>query len=157
MFSKYQWMLVGAIFSTQRAFVWQQRTNLTTDVALHVAAVWRRAAEGQSDRMLSYIEIRMKKRHGIEFLHVEKNAPMDVSTVRQWVIWFSSSHSNVKNKQHCGCPYTTVTSLSEEHLIQLIGTSRRITTGELCVELKTGFNRLETMVVTLEYHKVCVR
>ena len=33
------------------------------------------AAEGQSDTMVSAIEVRMKERCGIEFLHVEKMAP----------------------------------------------------------------------------------
>jgi len=63
------------------------------------------AAEGQSDTMVSAIEVRMKERCGIEFLHVEKMAPTDIhrhllnvfggqrvnmSTVRQWVMRFSS-------------------------------------------------------------------
>ena len=30
-------------------------------------------------------------------------------------------------------------------------------TRELCMELNIGFNALETMVATLEYHKVCTR
>ena len=36
------------------------------------------AAEGQSDRMVSDVEMRMKQRCGIEFLHEEKMAPTDV-------------------------------------------------------------------------------
>jgi len=34
--------------------------------------------EGQSDRMVSDFEVRMKQRCGIKFLHVEKIAPTDI-------------------------------------------------------------------------------
>jgi len=36
------------------------------------------AAEGQSDKMVSDMEARMKQRCGTEFLHMEKMAPCDV-------------------------------------------------------------------------------
>ena len=36
------------------------------------------AAEGQSDRMVSDVQVNMKKRCGIEFLHLEKMAPVDI-------------------------------------------------------------------------------
>lgn len=67
------------------------------------------AAEGQSETTVSDMEVLMKKRCGIEFLHVEKMAPIDiyqcflntsgeqtvdVSTVRRWVVCFSSSDSD---------------------------------------------------------------
>jgi len=63
------------------------------------------AAEGQSDIMVSDTEVHMKQRSGIEFLHEEKVAPTDihqhllsvyrdqtvhVSTVKWWVVCFSS-------------------------------------------------------------------
>ena len=64
------------------------------------------AAEGQSDKIVSDMEACMKQRCIIEFLCVEKMAPtdihghllstgdqrvdVDVSTVRRWVIRFSS-------------------------------------------------------------------
>jgi len=66
------------------------------------------AAKAQSDRMTSHMEVHMKQRCAIEFLRVEKNAPSDihqyllnvyedqtadVSTVRWWVINFSSGNS----------------------------------------------------------------
>ena len=66
------------------------------------------AAEGQSDRMVSDVEVGMKQRHVIKFFHAEKKmAPtdfhlqllrvcrdqtVDVSTVR-WVVQFSSDNS----------------------------------------------------------------
>ena len=68
------------------------------------------AAEGQSDKMASDMEVSVKERCGIEFLHLEKMAPTDihqcllnaygdqpvgVSTVKQWVVWFSSGSSKV--------------------------------------------------------------
>ena len=63
------------------------------------------AAEGQSDKMASDMGVLMKQRYVIEFLFMEKMAPtdihqclldvyrdqtMDVSTMRQWVMYFSS-------------------------------------------------------------------
>ena len=59
------------------------------------------AAEGQSDRLVSDMEVHMKQRCVTEFLHAEINAPIDihwclvnvdgdqtvdVSTVRRWCI-----------------------------------------------------------------------
>jgi len=59
------------------------------------------AAEGQSDKIACDMEVQMKQRCGIEFLHMEKTAPtdihwcllniyrdqpVDVDTVRQWVV-----------------------------------------------------------------------
>jgi len=81
-------------------------------------------AEGQSDKMASDMEVRMKQRCVTEFLHAEKIAPndihrcllniygdqtVDVSTVRQWVVCFSSGDSDVKDKPHSGWPCTAVT------------------------------------------------
>ena len=69
------------------------------------------AAEEQSDKMASEMEVCMKQREGgIGFFHVEKMAHIDihccllnvygdqrvdVSTVRRWVVHFSSSNSNI--------------------------------------------------------------
>ena len=68
------------------------------------------AAEGQSDRTASNVEVQMKQRCGNEFLHAETIAPIDfhlqllsiygdhtvdVSTVRQWVVHFSSDSSDI--------------------------------------------------------------
>ena len=114
----------------------------------------------------------MKQRCVTEFLHVEKTAPndihrhllnvyedqtVDVSTVRQWVVRFSSGDSDVKDKPHSGQPCTAVTPRNEERLDQLSHVNRQIMTMELCMELNIGFNALETMVVTLEYRKVSAR
>ena len=74
------------------------------------------AAEGQSDRMASDMEVHMKQRGGIECLHAEKMAPTDIHQhlvnmygdqevdMRQWVVWFSSDDSNVKAKTRSGRP-----------------------------------------------------
>jgi len=103
-------------------------------------------AEGQSDKMASDMEVRMKQRCVIELLHAEKIAPIDihrrllnvcgdqtvdVSTVRQWVARFSSGDSDVKDKPRSGRPCTAVTPRNEERLDQLIRANRRITTREL--------------------------
>jgi len=107
-------------------------------------------AEGQSDKMASDMEVHMKQRCVIEFLHAEKIAPndiygcllnvygdqtLDVSTVRRWVARFSSGDSDVKDKPRSGRPCTAVTPRDEERLDQLIRANRRITTTELCTEL----------------------
>ena len=67
------------------------------------------AAEGQSDTIASDMAVRMEQRCETEFLHVEKMAPIDihqhllnvsgdhivnVGTVRQWVVRFSSDNSD---------------------------------------------------------------
>jgi len=76
-------------------------------------------AEGQSDKMVSDMEVRMKQRRVIEFLRAGKNAPNDihrhllnvygdqtvvVSTVRWWVSRFSSGDSDVQDKPRSGRP-----------------------------------------------------
>jgi len=76
-------------------------------------------AEGQSDKIVSHMEVRMKQRCVIEFLHAGKNAPndihrrllnvygdqtVDVSTVRRWVARFSSGDSDVQDKPCSGWP-----------------------------------------------------
>jgi len=118
------------------------------------------------------MEVCLKQRCVIEFLHVEKITPndihrrllnvygdqtVDVSTVRRWVERFSSGESDVKDKPPSGRPCTAVTPRNEERLDQLIRANRQITTRELCTELNIGFNALETVVATLEYRKVCAR
>ena len=82
------------------------------------------AEEGQSDKMVSDMEVCMKQRGVTEFLHVEKIATtdihqhllniygdrtVDVSTVRWWVVHFNSSDSNMKDNPHSRWPYTVVT------------------------------------------------
>ncbi|XP_040556984.1 serine/threonine-protein kinase VRK1 isoform X1 [Gallus gallus] len=122
--------------------------------------VQKMAAEGQSDIMASDMEARMKQRCIIEFLHAEKIAPIDihrrllnvygdqtvdVSTVRRWVVRFSSGDNDLKDKPRSGRPCTAVTPRNEERLNQLIQSNLGITTRELCTELNIGFNALETM------------
>lgn len=66
------------------------------------------APEGQPDKKASYMEVHMEPKYGTEFLHVEKVAPIaihwhplnayggptvDASTVRFWVVHFSSGSS----------------------------------------------------------------
>ena len=67
------------------------------------------AAEGQSDQMISDMEVDLKQRCVIESLHAEKMAPIDihqpllsnyrnhavdVSTVKHWVVHFSSGNND---------------------------------------------------------------
>ena len=74
------------------------------------------AAEGRSDKMVSGREVDMKQRCVIEFLHTEKMAPtniyqclldfygdqmVSVSTVRQWVVSFSSVKDKPCSREPC--------------------------------------------------------
>jgi len=126
---------------------------------------------GQSDQIKSDMEACLKQRCGVEFLHAEKIAPTDVhecllnisgdetvdlSTVRWWVVCFSSVNSNVKDKPCSGWPCTAVTPQNEEHLESSSMLTGRLQQGN-CTDLNTGFSVLETMVTMLEYHKVCAR
>ena len=67
------------------------------------------ATEGQTDNMMFDMKMRMKKRCDTGFLDVENMAPIDIhwcllnvyenqqvvsSTVRQWVVCFSSSNND---------------------------------------------------------------
>ena len=104
-------------------------------------------AEGQSDKMASDMEVRMKQSCVIEFLHAEKkNAPndihrrllnvygdqtVDVSTMRRWVARFSNGDSDVKDMPRSGRPCIAVTPRNEERLDQHNRANRRITTGGL--------------------------
>jgi hypothetical protein len=71
------------------------------------------AAEEQSGKMASDMEVLTKQRCGFEFLHVEKIPPVDihrrllnvygnqsadVSTVRQLVVCFSSGDSDMRDR-----------------------------------------------------------
>jgi len=129
-------------------------------------------AEGQSDKMASDMEVRMKQRCVIEFLHADKIAPndihwcllniygdqtVDVSSARRCMVHFSSGDSDVKDKPRSGRPCTAVTPWNKERLNQLICANQRITTRELCTELNISCNALEAMVATLEYCKNCAR
>jgi transposase len=131
--------------------------NLPVNIPLNFFAVRQMTAEGQSDKMASGMEVRMKQRCVIEFLHAEKIAPndihqrllnvygdqtVDVSTARRWVACFSSGDKYVKNKPRSGRPCTAVTPGNEERLDQLIRANRRVTTRELCTELNIGFSAL---------------
>ena len=113
----------------------------------------------------------MKQRCGIEFFSVEimaltdihqclldayEDQTVDASTVRWWVVHFSSGDSNVKGKKHSRWLYIAVTLQNEEHLYQLIHENLWITIRELHMELNISSNALKTVVVTLKHHKVCV-
>jgi len=56
----------------------QQRLKLPTNTPLHFVAAWQMAAEGQSDKMVPDVGVCMKKQCVIEFLCVEKMAPVNI-------------------------------------------------------------------------------
>ena len=128
------------------------------------------AAEGQSNGMVSDMEVPMKQRCGDEFLHAEKMISTDihlhllngygdqrvnVSTVRQWVVRFSSGDINMKDKPHSRRPCTAVTPWNEECLDQFSSPKWHIATRELRTELNISFSALGTVVKMLKHHKVC--
>ena len=82
-------------------------------ILLHFVAVRQIAAEKQSEKMASDMEESMKKRDATEFLHAPQIAPTDIlwhllniyrdqtvdmSTVRLWVVNFSSLDSDMKHR-----------------------------------------------------------
>jgi hypothetical protein len=94
------------------------------------------------------------KRH---LLNVYGDQTVDVSTVRGWVVRFSSGDSDVRDRPCSERPCTAVGPRNVERLDQLIRANRRIMTRELCTELRVGFNALETKLATLEYREVSAR
>lgn len=52
--------------------LWQKRLNIPSDILLHFIAVQQMAAEGQSNKIASGMEVYMKRRCGTE-LFQEKN------------------------------------------------------------------------------------
>ena len=56
----------------QMVVVWQWRLNLLTNIPLHFFAAWQMAAEWQSDKMVPDMDVHMKQRCVIEFLHEKK-------------------------------------------------------------------------------------
>ena len=91
--------------------------NLPANITLNFFAVQQMAAVGQSDKMASDMEVRMKQRCVIAFLYAEKIAPNDihrrllnvyrdqtvgVSTVRRWVTGFNNGGSDVKDNPRSG-------------------------------------------------------
>jgi len=73
------------------------------------------------------------------------------------VMFFDSSDSSMKDKPCSGWSYTAVMEQKEICFHQLIHMNGRIMTRELCTELNIGFNALEMIMPTLEYHKACCR
>jgi len=121
-------------------------------------------------QMVSVVEVLVKQRCVIEFLHAEKITPtdihqhllsvsgahtVDVSMMCQWVMHFSSGNSSVKDKPCSRQPHTAVTPWNDEHTIS--SSARWIRIRKLCTELSISFSALEITVATLEYHKVCAR
>ena len=61
-------------------------------------------------------------------LQVYGDQTVDVSTVRRWVVHFSSGDSNMKDKPHSGQACTAVTKQNEECLKQIIFANWQIMT-----------------------------
>jgi len=106
-YSQHQWWIL---------VVRQYRLNLPDGIPLHFVAMQQITAEGQSDKITSNMELHMKQRCGVESMQIQKytrwhsfalNVYGDqtgpVSTVRWWVVHFSTDNSDVKEKPS-GCP-----------------------------------------------------
>ena len=80
------------------------KLNLPTNIALYFVAMWQVASEGQSDKMVSDMEIHMRQKCRSEFTSWGKNCTywysltfaehlwrsVDVSTMRWCVMYFSN-------------------------------------------------------------------
>jgi len=71
-----------------------------------------------------------------------------LSTVRRWMVYFSSGNSDVKVKPHSWWPCTVVTLQNEEHLDKVLHVNQQIMIRILCMELNINFNTLEMMMTT---------
>jgi len=107
----------------------RSRLNLSVNIPLHFAAVWQMAAERQSHRMVSEMEVCIKQRCKTEFPHEENVAPtnihwhlmniyrdqtVDVSTVKLWVVHFSNADNSVKGKPWNKWPWRFLPSQNED-------------------------------------------
>jgi len=63
--------------------VWQQRLNLPNCIPLHIVAMGQMAAEGQSGKMASDVEVCVEQRGVAAFLQAEKMAPIDI---HRWLL-----------------------------------------------------------------------
>jgi hypothetical protein len=93
------------------------------------------AAEEQSNKMACDMEVSTNQRCVTEFLHVEEIALLDirqfllkdygdqmvnVSTVCQWVVCFSSGDNDVRDRPHSRWPCTAVSKQNKGNLILLM-------------------------------------
>lgn len=90
-----------------------------------------------------------KKRHSLTYTCWKfMETKLNVSTVRQWAVCFSSGGSDMKDKPRFGCHTTKWRS------IRIL---EQTASRELCMELNIGFMALEKMMVILGYCKICAR
>jgi hypothetical protein len=94
-------------------------------------AMWQIAAEEQSSKMVSDMEVGKTQRFVIEFLHVERLAPIDihrrlmniygdttvgVNTLRRWVVRFIGSNTVMRDRLHSLQLCQILSSQNEEHV-----------------------------------------
>lgn len=126
------------------------------------------ASRGLSDIAAPDMEVWMNLSCVSGLLRVEKIVPTDihqcllsvygdqtlgVSTVRKWVLHFSSGNSDMKDKPCFGQPCTAVTPQNEEYLDQLICMNWQIMMKEMCTEMTIFFSVLEMMLAAWELVK----
>lgn len=78
---------------------------------------------------------------------------MGVSTVCDMFI--RGDDGDVKDKLRSGRPRTAASPSNEERFDQLNRSNHRVMIRELCTEIDTSFNPLETMMAKLEHIKMC--
>lgn len=118
---------------------WWDGSRGWTSVPLHFVVMRQMAAQGQSGNMMSHMEGCMKQSLSLNYtvwkkiaptnicwhlLSIHGHQPVDVSTVRWWLVHFSSGDSKVKNKPHSKQLCTAITPQNEERLDELIHTSQ---------------------------------
>ena len=82
-------------------------------------------------------------------LNVYGDQTVDVGRLRWWVVHFSSGNKDVNSK-----PCSRWSFLLSYHGMKSVCTNWQIASRDLYMELKIGYNSLETMVALLKYHKV---
>ena len=131
--------------------------------------MWQMAAERQSDKMASDMEVHLKQTCVNEFPHAERMSPTDTHSYWQclWrpssrcehrgAVGFSSGDNVRKDKPCSGGPCTAVSPWNEERLDQIICVNWWFTIRELYMKLKIIFTSLEIMVEALEYSRSYIR
>jgi hypothetical protein len=114
------------------------------------------AAEEQSGKMASDMEVRRKQKCAIEIIHAGNSCTS----------WHSSTLAERLRRPDSECEHSEAAAERQatfwayqlmKRLDHLIRANRRITIRELCLKLNVVFNALEMIMATFEYRKVSAR
>jgi len=113
-------------------FITSAKHHKYTNIPLHVDVVWQMAADGQSGRVVTDMEVHMKQRCVTEFLYTKHLSHIDIhwhsvniygdqtvddNTVRRrWALCFHSGNSSMIDKPHSRQSHTTIITQKKECL-----------------------------------------